>query len=65
VKDLSSTMQKFEDKEKQAGTPPPHHQHHREASNFVILFKRKKKFSDLSLGCPIIVSGIEICTENA
>jgi hypothetical protein len=23
VKDLSSTMQKFEDKEKQAGTPPP------------------------------------------
>jgi hypothetical protein len=24
VKDLSSTMQKFEDKEKQAGNPPSH-----------------------------------------
>jgi hypothetical protein len=70
VKDLSSTMQKFEDKEKQAGTPPPPSpssppNDYRAASNFVILFKRKRNFADLSLGYPIIVSGIEICTENA
>jgi hypothetical protein len=34
-------------------------------SNFGILFEENIFFADLSLGYPLILSGIEICTENA